>query len=220
MSDQTTEDPNGDNETPPSDETPSGGETFTKAQMDAEAAKIRRAYENKYGDYGDLKKKAAQWDEHEEGQKGEVEKLQGQLTKAQQSTQEAEAARDAAIIRNAVILEVGKQGVPSERSEAALQLVVASYASLLSIEDGTVSGVEDAVQAMLEANDFLAAGGSKPPAPDTAGGKGSPPASGEAVVLTQQQKTIARLSGMSEEEYAKSLKERSALRLDTDLSKE
>jgi hypothetical protein len=209
MSDQT-EQPEEAPESPPAED-----KRLTQEQFEFELGKRLARERAKYADYDDLKAKAGQWDEHEETQKSELEKLQGQIAKAEQAAQEALAERDSALIRNVVMLEAGKQGVPQERLAAALKLLDSSL--LTPEKDGTVSGVEDAVKALLEASPFLLADDSKPPAPQLDSGAGGGARPGKGIVLTPLQREMARVSGMTEEAYIEYLQKQKGKAMDTNI---
>lgn len=172
---------------------------MTQADLDRIIADRLARDRAKHADYDELKAKAAKLDEIEEAQKSELEKLQDQLAENQRKAAEAQAERDGAIIQNAVLVEAGKQGVPQDRLGAALKLL---DTNMLSVEDdGTVTGVQEAVKAMLEANAFLIGDGTTPPSTDAGAGSGERP--GKTVTLTPEEKKLARLSNMTEEEYLK-----------------
>lgn len=120
----------------------------------------------KYADYTDLKAKAAKWQEHEDAQKSELEKLQAQIADWQNRATQAEQRRQSAILRSSVMAEAAKQGVPADRIEAAYKLLDATQLSVG--ESDTIPGLEEAIKAMLEVNPFLLATGTpKPPLPRT-----------------------------------------------------
>lgn len=65
------------------------GTTFTQDQVNALIAKEKGKFQQKYGDYGDLKAKAAKLDEIEAANASELEKAQKSAEKAQSEAQEA-----------------------------------------------------------------------------------------------------------------------------------
>lgn len=77
----------------------SDGKTFTQAELDQIVADRLTRERRKFGDYDDLKKRAAKLAEIEDAQKSEVEKLNDQLASTQVELQEfrvAETRRKAA----------------------------------------------------------------------------------------------------------------------------
>lgn len=135
--------------------------------------------------------------ERTEAEKSELQKAQDALAEAQRQATAAQAERDGAIVRNAVLVEAGKQGVPQERLEAALRLI---DLNVLSIAEGEVEGVEEAVKSMLTANPFLL--GDQPLAPPLDSGAGGGTRPGKGIRLTPLQEHLADISGMTREAYA------------------
>lgn len=78
---------------PPDDKGGSGDtpKTFTQDQVNDLIAKEKGKIQSRYGDYDDLKSKAAKLDEIEESNRSEVEKAQGKLSKAESERDEAKA---------------------------------------------------------------------------------------------------------------------------------
>jgi hypothetical protein len=74
----------------------------------------------------------------------------------------------------------------------------------LTIAEGEVEGVEEAVKIMLAANSFLLAG--TPTAPSLDGGAGGGTRPGKGIRLTPLQEHLADISGMTREAYAEYLR--------------
>lgn len=121
----------------------------------------------KYADYTDLKAKAAKWQEHEDAQKTELEKLQAQIADWQNRATQAEQRRQSAILRSSVMAEAAKQGVPADRIEAAYKLL--NSAELKVEADDAIPNLSEAVARLLTDNPFLVAQAApgKPPTPKT-----------------------------------------------------
>lgn len=119
----------------------------------------------KYADYTDLKAKAAKWQEHEDAQKTELEKLQAQIADWQNRATQAEQKRQTAILRSSIMAEAAKQGVPADRIEAAYKLLNVSDLKLEA--DDAIPNLSEAVARLLTDNPFLVAASGKPPAPKT-----------------------------------------------------
>lgn len=136
-----------------------------------------------------------------EAEKTELQKAQDALAEAQRNATAAQAERDGAIIRNAVLVEAAKQGIPQDRLEAALRLIDLNG---LSINEGEVEGTAEAVKSMLAANPFLL--GESPSAPSLDSGAGGVTRPGKGIRLTPLQEHLADISGMTREAYAEYLR--------------
>lgn len=154
MADDTTN-PTTPTGTEPGQQTDKGEKTFTQADLNKLIDERLTRERAKYADYADLKKAADQWKQHEDAQKTEVEKLQAQIADWQNRATQADQRRQTAILRSSVMAEAGKQGVPADRIEAAYKLLDTSKLSV--DESDAVSGLEDAIKALLQANTFLLA---------------------------------------------------------------
>jgi hypothetical protein len=92
----------------------------------------------------------------DEASKTESERLNDQLKAAEGRVAKAEDDRRKALVKAAVIAEASKPGrVAGDRLEAAYKLLDTSKITVG--EDDTVSGIEDAITALLEENAFLKA---------------------------------------------------------------
>lgn len=66
------------------------GKTFTQEQVNDLIAREKGKFQSKYGDYDDLKTKAAQFDEQQAANATDLEKAQSKLATAEQKKAEAE----------------------------------------------------------------------------------------------------------------------------------
>lgn len=119
----------------------------------------------KYADYSDLKAKASKWQEHEDAQKSEVEKLTAQIADWQNRATQADTARKQTLIKSSVMAEAGRQNVPADRLEAAYKLLNVSDLKLEA--DDAIPNLSEAVARLLTDNPFLVATPGKPQAPKT-----------------------------------------------------
>ncbi len=137
---------------------------FTQAELDRIIQDRLARERSKYADYEDLKQGAQKQKTAEEAQKSELQKLQEKVEANDKLMRDLRAERDRERMRTAVFAEAGRKGVPAERLEAASKLLDSSKVRFE--EDGTLSGVTEAVVEMLAANPFLL------PAPAATEGKG------------------------------------------------
>lgn len=121
------------------------GKTFTQEELDAIVQHRLGRERTKFSDYDELKAKAEKLDEIETASKSDLEK-------AQMERDEAKAERDKLLqtstadkVKAAAIAELAKQGV--KNAEAAFRAL--DTTGLTVSDDGTVSGVEDAVTSLL-----------------------------------------------------------------------
>jgi hypothetical protein len=72
--------------------TTDAGTTFSQADIDRIVGDRLRKEQAKFGDYGDLKRKAAEFDKHAEAQKTETQKLSDRLAASEKAMQEKDTA--------------------------------------------------------------------------------------------------------------------------------
>lgn len=127
-----------------------------------------------------------------------------ELEKAQIAAKQAAERADAAIktandrlMRAAFIAEAAKHGAKNPADAYALAL--ADGADISIDEAGNVVGVDAAVKALVDAG-RLPLGG-RPGAPGLDGGAGGQQRPARTVTLTDEQKYLAQVSGMTEEQY-------------------
>lgn len=99
---------------------------------------------DQFGDYDDLKQQAAKWQEFEDKQKSDMEKLQDQLSQLQTERDVAQQRAQDAIIKSAFVSEASKAGFANPEDTYRL----ADLGKITINEDGIVEGVADAVKAL------------------------------------------------------------------------
>ena len=138
--------------------------TMTQDELNALIVKEKGRIKSKYADYDDLKAKLADLESAEnkrkEAEMTELELLQKKLAEkdgAEQSLakqlEELQTQMQQEKIVNAFIKAAPSVNIPSDRIDAALRLV---DTSAVSIEDGKVVGLEDAMNTLVEQYGFLA----------------------------------------------------------------
>lgn len=136
-----------------------------------------------------------------DAQKTELQRAQEERD-AERTRREQAEARVATEARTRGIQSAAlKAGIPGDRLDAVTRLVDASAVTVG--DDGTVTGADEAVAAMLAANAWVTAqaGGA---GRGTGGGEGAG-GGGGAAALTDAQKQAAKISGVTEEAYARAL---------------
>jgi hypothetical protein len=170
---------------------------FTQAEVNALVGHTRQEERGKYADYEALKDKAAKFDEAETARLSDAEK-------AKKDKEAADARADAAIktanerlLKAAFIAEAAKSGakIPAD----AYALAIADGAQVSIDKDGNAIGVTEAVKALVDAGRLPMSG--RPGAPGLDAGAGGQERPGRAVILTDEQKYFAKVSGMTEEQY-------------------
>jgi hypothetical protein len=141
--------------------------TFTQDEVNKLLAdRVARANKKleKFADYDDLQAKLSAFEkaekERKEAEMTELERYQAQLSEkdghAQSLTKQLEELQtqmQQEKIVNAFIKAAPGVNIPSDRLDAALKLI---DTSAVSIEDGKVVGLEDAMNALVEQYGFLA----------------------------------------------------------------
>lgn len=108
----------------------------------------------------------AAWEEKrtvEEAVKTEAERLQEELNKAQARAQEAEALANTRLMDAELRTQLMAAGVPADRVVAAMRLVERGE---IAVDNGTVSGVEEAVSGTLERMPWLLPAEAPEPEPE------------------------------------------------------
>ncbi|AXN39846.1 phage scaffolding protein [Peribacillus butanolivorans] len=147
----------------PAVETPES-KTFTQAEVDKLIAdRIARANKklDKFADYDDLKTKLSTFEqaekERQEAEMTELEKLQAQL--AEKDTKEQTLAQQLADLEKAVqnekIRNAFNQIATSNQIAHLDDAFVLADLSAVTVEDGKVVGMEDAIQALVDNKPFL-----------------------------------------------------------------
>lgn len=132
--------------------------TFSQADFDraikhrvGEALTKQKA---QFGDYDDLKKKAAEFDQLQEAQKTELEKAQERATQLEQQAKESTARAQEALLRSAVVAEAARKNVVDP--DAAFALLDRS--SLQFDDNGNPINVAEAMDSLLQAKTYLVGG--------------------------------------------------------------
>ncbi len=157
----------GGGDVPPAGDPPEGDppKTFTQADIDRIVQeRVARAKSSPPADYEALKTKAAKLDEIEAASKSELEKAQEAQRKADERAERAEREHKETKIETAVMLAAAKAGAVDPQDVYALL----PKNSVTIGDDGQVTGVEDAVKALLGAKPHLV--GKRPPTGDADGG--------------------------------------------------
>jgi len=176
-------------------ETP--GRVFTQAELDAVITQRLQREREKYADYEALKTAASKLHEIEDAQKTELEKAQDAQRAAEQAAQEAIHAANERLMRAAFIAAAAQAGAAYPEDAFAL----ASRGGVTIGDDGTVTGVAEAVAALVAAGRLVMQG--KPVAPNTDGGAGGGERRTDQVQLSPEQLEMARKMRIKPEEYAK-----------------
>ena len=169
--------------------------TFTQEEVNRMQAQTRRDERNKYGDYNDLKARAAKADELEQAQLSDAQKLEARAIEAERKASEAQEQIASAMIASEVKVRASALGVIDP--EAAYLLLDRSNVRYDATEG--VTGVDDALASLLEAKPYLKSSNRTP---------NLNPESGQPVAtqrLTAEQRDAAQYLGMTDEQYAKGL---------------
>jgi hypothetical protein len=194
-----------DQSSTPSGQSPPAGtdgpRTFSQDEVNQMMGRVRQEERGKFGDYDDMKTKAAKLTELEQAQMTETEKLRAENEKAKADVAAATQRATETAIRSEIRVKAAQLGIVDP--DAAYLL--ADRSNVQYQEDGAVSGVDEALTALLEAKPYLK--GHRPEAPNLNGGSGGPPATG-GVKLDDLQRQVAHKMypnlppAKAEEEYA------------------
>ena len=132
--------------TPPAPE-----RTFTQTELNQLIAERLKRERDKHADYDQLKAAADELAKIKESQLSETEKLTRKLAELEAAKSQAEARARETLIRSAVISEAAKLGFNDP--EDAYHLINVSTLSIT--DDGTVSGVTEAVKVLAEQRKYL-----------------------------------------------------------------
>jgi hypothetical protein len=125
----------------------------------------------KFAGFDELKTKAAKLDELEAANRTELEKLQTAATAEKARADAAESKMKEALRRSAVVAAAQRAGAVDPDAVYALL----NKDEVTIGDDGQVTGVEEAVKALLVAKEYLVGKTPKPPAGSAnAGPQGSP----------------------------------------------
>ena len=176
------------------------GKTFTQDQLNAIVAERLARERGKFADYDDLKKAADKLREIEDAQKTELQRAQEAQQAAEERAKAATAAAQERLMRAEFLAKAALAGVAHPEDAYAL----ADKSAVQMGEDGTVTGVSEAVKVLIDAGRLVMSG--RPSAPDLNGGAGSGQRAGDKQLsLTPEQEDTARKLGISLDAYAKML---------------
>lgn len=167
----------GDAQPPPAG---GGGQTFTQADLERILGERLAREREKFKDYEDLKKKAAEFDKQQEAQKSDLQKAQEAAKKAEEEKRRALAAANERLIKAEVKVVSTQLGIVDPDAAYALM-----DRSVVKVDDaGNITGVKEALETLLKAKAYLKApsGGAANNAVGSASnpGAGNPPDQVEA----------------------------------------
>ncbi len=168
--------------------------TFTQDELNALINERLTRERSKYVDYDALKTKAAEFDKVQQAQLSETEKLKALLAAEQAGRRDADTRRVQSLMQVAVMTKAASLGFMNP--EDAWLLI--DTAALKVEDDGKVSGVDDALKALVTARAYLV---KTVPAPNLNSGAGG----GQGAVpprLTPDELAAAQALGMTPETYA------------------
>lgn len=196
MPDNTAVTPPVETTTPPT--APANGNTVTVEALLAQIAELQRHRKELNDENAARRRKLDAYEKAEEERK---QAAMSELEKERDKAQKAEKARDEAlriandrVIRASVIAEAAKYGVTHPEDAYALL----DLKGIAVNDDGNVEGVAEAVKAIIEAGRLPT---SRPGAPSLDGGAGGTQQPQRSVTLTENQRYLARISGMTEQQY-------------------
>ena len=169
--------------------------TFSQDEVNRLQGQARRDERAKYGDYQQLKERAHRADELEAAQLSDAEKMEARAVDAERRAADAQAQIASTMIAAEVKVRAGQMGIVDP--DAAFLLLDKSSVSYDA--SAGVSGVDYALTQLLEAKPCLK-GGNRTPNINPEGGAAVP-----VIRLTDEQREMARMMGMNEEEYAQGL---------------
>lgn len=168
--------------------------TFTQDELNAQIGERLARERTKYADYDALKTKAAEFDKAAQAQLSETEKLKALLAAEQAGRRDADTRRVQSLMQVAVMTKAASLGFMNP--EDAWLLI--DTAALKVEDDGKVSGVDDALKALVTARAYLVKAVAAPNLNSGAGGgQGAAPPR-----LTPDELAAAQALGMTPETYA------------------
>jgi len=130
------------------EELPQEGDGLTLEALQAELKRARTEAAGYRRRLRDAEQSAA---EHERGKLSDLERLQAELTEAKQALGETQRLAQERLVRNTVIAAAARAGFNDP--EDATRLV--DTAALEMADDGTVNGVDQAIQAIAKSKPYL-----------------------------------------------------------------
>lgn len=129
--------------------------TFTRAQMDAMAARIRKEMQGSSQELAELRDKATRLDELEASSQTELEKAQTRAEQAERDAAKVRETADRRLVEASVLAEATRQN--AMKPEHIHRLIDTEAVTVG--DDGQVAGAEEAVKAFLDANpDYVGSG--------------------------------------------------------------
>lgn len=175
------------------------GKTFTQAEVNAIIAERLSRQQAQFKDYDELKGAAAKWAAAQEQQKSETEKLAERAAKAERERDEAQQRSQARLIRAAFVAEAAKAGAAHPEDVFAL----ADTTNVKLDDDDNVTGVAEAVQAVIAAGRVPTLQAQRAPSLDAGAGGGKRADEQKRIALTEQELEQARKLRITPEQYAK-----------------
>ena len=170
--------------------------TFSQEEVNRLQAQVRREVRGQFGDYAQLKERAAKADELEKAQLSDQDKLEARAHEAERKAEAAIQQVASAVIASEVKVRASQMGIiDPDAAYLLLDRTNLSYA-----EDGKVSGVDDALTQLMEDKPYLKGLPSRAPNLNPQTGEPAP-----ALRLTTDQLEAARLMGLTPEQYAQGL---------------
>jgi len=178
---------------------PATGGTVTVESLQAQIAELTRHQKELNNENAERRRKLDAYEKAEDERKqaamSELEKERDRAQKAEQARDEALRVANDRVIRASVIAEAAKHGVTHPEDAYALL----NLTGIAVKDDGNVEGVAEAVKAIVEAGRLPMSG--RPGAPSLDGGAGGTQQPQRSITLTDNQKYLAKVSGMTEEKY-------------------
>lgn len=150
---------------------PAADKTFTQAELDKIVSDRLTREKTKFADYDDLKAKATKFDEFEAANATELEKANKRADDAEKAAADT-ASKLITTARRAALVSAATKAKAVDADFVADSLLASpSIAEAVKVaEDGTVSGADEVVTALLEDKKFLASTGAGQPTPGFDGG--------------------------------------------------
>ena len=149
--------------------------TYTKAEVDGMVKKAQLAVRKEIGDVLEYKTKAEQFDALQESSKSNEDKLRERADRATRERDQALTRAQNTLIRSAIIAAASRLGSVDPEAVAALL----PHDELI-VEGDEVSGVEEAVKALLAKKAYLRQGAARAGAEITGSGQ-------EPAIITRSQ---------------------------------
>lgn len=170
--------------------------TFTQEEVNRIQAQTRRETRSQFGDYQQLKDRAAKADELEQAQLSDTQKLEARANEAERIAADAANQIAAAMIASEVKVRASQLGVVDP--DAAYLLMDKTNVSYS--EENGVAGIDDALTQLLEDKPYLKGSPNRIPNLNPQSGEPAP-----SLRLSEDQREAAKLMGMSEDDYAQGI---------------